>query len=247
MKQSPIQNIYDDPDFFSGYKKLRQNNGGFNDEIEQKAIRSLLPNLEGKSVLDIGCGFGDFCYFLSTQKIKQVIGLDPSHNMLKEAKRLHSHELITYQCSPIETASFTPHQFDLLVSSVAFHYVEDYAALIKKMADWLKPNGYLIFSVEHPICTANPLCRAQRDENDTEVFPLYNYRDEGRFSQTWFIDNVQKYHRTLSTYINTLLQHQFSLCSILEPMPSDELIEKRPAFAQHKIRPPLLVIKAQRL
>ncbi|MBX9742256.1 MAG: class I SAM-dependent methyltransferase [Chthoniobacterales bacterium] len=246
MKQPSIQNIYDDPDFFSGYKKLRQNNQGFNDEIEQKAIRSLLPNLEGASVLDIGCGFGNFCYFLSTQKIKEVIGLDPSQKMIAEAKRLHSNNLITYQCCPIETASFSSNQFDLVVSSVALHYVEDYAAIVKKVAHWLKPNGYLIFSVEHPICTANPLCRSLKDKENTEVFPLYNYRDEGRFHQTWFIDNVQKYHRTLSTTINTLLQHQFSLCSILEPMPTDELIEERPAFAVHKIRPPLLIIKAQK-
>lgn len=246
MNPSSTQNIYDDPDFFSGYKKLRENAQGFNDVIEQKALRSLLPSLDGASVLDIGCGLGHGAYFLSTQNAKEIIGLDPSHKMIAEAKRVHADERITYECCPIENASFFPGQFDLIVSSVALHYVEDYPAVIKKIARWLKPQGYLIFSVEHPICTANPQCRRQQDEEGTEVFPVYNYRDEGKFFQTWFVENVQKYHRTVATYINTLLQHPFSLCSVLEPMPTEELIAAQPAFAVHKIRPPLLVIKAQK-
>ena len=79
-----------------------------------------------------------------------------------------------------------------------------------------------------------------------EIFPVCNYRDEGIFEQTWFIDGVQKYHRTLSIYVNVLLECGFSISKILEPMPTEQMIEKYPAVAVHKIRPPLLVIKAQR-
>jgi ubiquinone/menaquinone biosynthesis C-methylase UbiE len=240
-----IQNVYDNPTFFEGYKQLRQGDQGFNNQLEQPAIRSLLPEVKGKTALDIGCGFGDFCYFLSTQGIKEVIGLDPSEKMITEAKQLHSNDRITYQCCSAESAVVEANQFDFVFSSLALHYIEDYAAIVRKVAKCLKPQGYFLFSVEHPVCTANPFAKIKIDENSTEFFPVYNYRDEQQFHQTWFIEGVQKYHRTISTYVNTLLQNCFSLCALLEPMPTDEMIEKRPAFAVHKIRPPLLIIKAQ--
>lgn len=61
------------------------------------------------------------------------------------------------------------------------------------------------------------------------------------FKQKWFDDAIN-YHRTVSTYINTLIDAGFNIKKILEPMPDDNLIESRPECAVHKIRPPLLVI-----
>lgn len=240
MKNS-IQNVYDNPTFFEGYKNLRQGDQGFNNLLEQPAIRALLPNVKDKVALDIGCGFGDFCAFLLTQGIKQVIGIDPSEKMIAEAKQLSAHENIIYRCAPVESAIFDSQQFDFIFSSLAFHYVEDYAAVIKKIAHWLKPNGELLFSIEHSICTANSMAQIKSDEQGRNFFPLYNYRDEQRFYQTWFIEGVEKYHRTVSTYVNTLLEQGFSLCHLSEPMPTDEMIAQRNAFQMNKIRPPLLV------
>ena len=57
----PQQNIYDDEIFFSGYKKLRTNENNANNLFETPALFSLLANLEGKVILDLGCGYGDHC------------------------------------------------------------------------------------------------------------------------------------------------------------------------------------------
>lgn len=54
------QNVYDNPDFFEGYKTLRQNDFGLNGALELPAIRALLPELGHLYVLDLGSGFGDF-------------------------------------------------------------------------------------------------------------------------------------------------------------------------------------------
>lgn len=245
MKPSSVQNIYDEPAFFEGYKQLRKNRLGFNDQIEQPAIKSLLPEVKEKVVLDIGCGFGDFCYFLCKQGASHVVGIDPSQNMLAEACHLNSNERIVYQCCAIESAYFNDNQFDMVVSSVALHYVEDYLSIVTKVAQWLKSKGYFIFSVEHPICTANLLAKLKTDENNVEYHPVYNYRDEKAFKQTWFIEGVRKYHRTVSTYLNALIQNNFTICTVLEPMPTDAMIAETSSFAVHKIRPPLLLIKAQ--
>ena len=53
------QNIYDNPEFFAGYKKLRDGGGALNETLEQPALWSLVgDSLAGSSVLDLGCGFG---------------------------------------------------------------------------------------------------------------------------------------------------------------------------------------------
>ena len=58
---SKSQNIYANDAFFEGYKALRDGDCNFNDLLEQPAMADLLPDLEGKAVLDLGCGYGHNC------------------------------------------------------------------------------------------------------------------------------------------------------------------------------------------
>ena len=43
----------------------------------------------------------------------------------------------------------------LLPALFAFHYIEDFPALLASIANKLKPNGTLVFSQEHPITTCH--------------------------------------------------------------------------------------------
>ena len=52
------QNIYDDPDFFAGYRRLPRQAEGLSAAPEWPVLRSMLPALAGKRVVDLGCGFG---------------------------------------------------------------------------------------------------------------------------------------------------------------------------------------------
>ena len=239
-----IQNIYDNQAFFEGYKELRKNNDGFNASLEQPAICSLLPDLKDVKILDIGCGFGDFSRYAIKQGAASVLGIDPSYNMIQEAKKLTHESSIIFQQLGIENFESKPDTFDLVVSSLAFHYVEDFQDIASKISSWLKPGGYLVFSVEHPICTSYPDGIIKIDEHGRNFHPVYNYRDEASFTQEWLVEGVQKFHRKVSTYVNTLIECDFKIDKILEPQPSDEIIAQKPKFAIHKIRPPLLMIKA---
>ncbi len=55
------QNIYDNDEFFDGYKKLRENPIAANDIVEKPALFLLCPDFVGKTVLDLGCGYGENC------------------------------------------------------------------------------------------------------------------------------------------------------------------------------------------
>ena len=164
--------------------------------------------------------------------------------MLEEAKKLTSNQNIYFQQTAIENFNTPSNSFDLIISSLAFHYVQDFNAIIERLVIWLKAGGVFLFSVEHPICTAYPEAQIKIDEHGRSFHPIYNYRDEGLFNQTWFVEGVQKYHRTVSTYINTLITYGLKIDAVLEPMPTEEMIKQRNQFLIHKIRPPLLIIKS---
>ena len=96
------QNVYDDPVFFNGYKKLRQNDTGLNGALEVPALHALLPNLSGKSILDLGCGFGDFARYARGAGAHSVTAVDISLKMISEAERLTDDDLISYTHCSIE-------------------------------------------------------------------------------------------------------------------------------------------------
>ena len=72
------QILYDNQDFFDGYFALRNQDINYNDLLEQPAMAELLPNLSGKAVLDLGCGFGQNCKDFVCRGAKRVVGVDIS-------------------------------------------------------------------------------------------------------------------------------------------------------------------------
>ena len=88
------QNIFDDEVFFDGYKKLRDQEVNANILFEIPALTSLLPDLEGKEILDLGCGFGEHCVEYVKRGAKRVVGIDLSEKMIfrnKLFQRYHLH------------------------------------------------------------------------------------------------------------------------------------------------------------
>ena len=81
------QNIYDNEIFFAGYKKIRENQVNANNLFEIPALFSMMPNLKDKSILDLGCGFGEHCKGFVESGAKKVIGIDISEKMLEIAKQ----------------------------------------------------------------------------------------------------------------------------------------------------------------
>ena len=72
------QNIYDDETFFAGYRQLRDTDAGINGAVKIPAMRALLPPLAGCTVLDLGCGFGDFARYARNAALRRSLP-SPSH------------------------------------------------------------------------------------------------------------------------------------------------------------------------
>lgn len=231
------QNIYDDAEFFAGYLQLRSDDTGLNSAIETPALAGLLPDVSGLRVVDLGCGFGVACRDYAQAGAASVVGVDPSQRMLCIAREI-DHPAVTFIRGYAEDVNFPAGSVDVVVSSLALHYVEDLDAVFARVRTWLAPSAVLVFSIEHPVITASP------DGQTEGGWLLRDYFRRGRRDTSWFLDGVVKYHRTVGDVVTALLRAGFRLDALQEPEPVDGAVERQPSLARHLDRPPLLVIRA---
>jgi ubiquinone/menaquinone biosynthesis C-methylase UbiE len=233
------QNIYDDPAFFTAYQEMRDAESGINAAIEQPALRALLPDVTGRSVLDLGCGDGQLCRELAALGAAQVVGVDPSARMLALARERTDSPAVTYRQAFAEDVAVEDAGFDLVVSSLALHYVADLGSLLTRVTGWLRPGGWLVASMEHPMRTADP-------EHSLEPGLVDHYADEGSRDQSWLVDGVVKYHRRVSTILNAVMAAGLDLRAVAEPTPAPSALAARPDLDRHRRRPAILALAAVR-
>lgn len=240
------QNIYDNEEFFEGYGRLSRSIEGLQGAAEWPALRAMLPDVRGRSVLDLGCGFGWFCRWARQQGAAHVLGLDVSDKMLARARADTDDRAIVYTRTDLEHLDVAPGSFDLAYSSLALHYIERLEALLGQVHRALVPGGHLVFSVEHPIYTAPTNPGWSVDAAGRKTWPVDRYLDEGPRSTDWLTKGVIKQHRSIATYINVLLELQFAIARVEEWGPTDEQVASRPALADERQRPPFLLVAARR-
>lgn len=240
------ENKYDDPVFFEKYSRMDRSVEGLSGAGEWHELKKLLPSFNGKRVLDLGCGYGWHCIVAAQGGAASVVGVDISQKMLAEAKSRTGQPCVFYRCSAMEDLDFPSGSFDVVISSLAFHYVADFGALVEKIADWLTPGGHFVFSVEHPIFTASgsqDWCYGP--DGGIRHFPVDRYFEEGVRRPEFLGEPVIKYHRTLTTYLEALLTAGFRLKHVVEPTPPAEMMQ-RPGMRDELRRPMMLLVAAEK-
>jgi SAM-dependent methyltransferase len=240
------QNIYDTPEFFGGYSQLNRSVYGLAGAPEWPAIRTLIPNLQGKRVADLGCGFGWFARWARGHGAAYVLGLDLSENMLARARSLTEDENIEYVIADLEHLALPGLLFNLAYSSLAFHYVEDFDRLIRTVHGALVPGALLIFSIEHPIYMAPSHPGWSTDSEGRRTWPINRYSVEGPRTTNWLAKGVLKYHRTMETTLNTLIRSGFTVQHVQEWAPTADQLAAMPDLADEIERPMMLIVSAQR-
>ncbi|WMT89240.1 class I SAM-dependent methyltransferase [Pelagibacterium sp. H642] len=239
------QNIYDDPAFFEGYSQFPRSREGLAAANEWPALRAMLPDLNGKRVLDLGCGFGAFARFAAAEGANSVLGIDLSEKMLETARERTDNAAVAYQRGDLDKLDLGDRTFDVVFSSLAFHYAADFATLARTIRAALTDGGALVFSVEHPLFAVRTEPEFSTDAGGKRVFLVDDYLGEGKRVTSWVVDGVEKYHRTIATYINSLLDAGFSLSAIDEWGPGPELLAQNPDYIDHRIRPMFLLMGAR--
>ncbi len=115
----------------------------------------------------------------------------------------------------------------------------------RKVHKYLVPHGRFIFSVEHPVFTSTATqqwCLGPTGE--VKHWPVDNYQQEGVRDSQWLEGHVLKYHRTMATYVNTLLEAGFRIRKLIEPEPLAEQLVKHPDWKDEGRRPMFLLVSA---
>lgn len=241
--------IYDDEKFFYNYIDLRNTKNNYNDLIEQPIVFDLIGDVTGKTVMDIGCGYGAMTIKIANRDAKQVLGIDASEKMIEKGKKENYHEKIVYKVLPAEEIRTIKSKFDIIVSCLAFHYIENFQKLFSDIACLLEENGKLIFSMEHPMYTASKYPQQwinDSKDNTATGFIIDHYGEESVRNINWLGKDVIKYHHKIETIINALIDAGFALEKIIEPSPSKGLIKEVPKTAHELHRPAYLIIKCSK-
>jgi len=240
------QNIYDNQAFFDGYAQLPRSQFGLEAAPEWASIQAMLPDLNGKRVIDLGCGYGWFCRSAREAGAAEVLGIDLSEKMLARAQQLTDDNGISYQRGDLGQLVLPEQTFDLVYSQLALHYLPLLAPIFATVYQALQPGGWFVFTTEHPIYTCPVRQGWLTDSEGQRSWAVNNYQNEGKRVSNWLADGVVKYHRTLGTTLNALIAAGFAIRHVNEWGPSAEQIETNPALAEEAERPMMVLISAQR-
>ena len=239
------ENRYDDPEFFEKYSQMSRSVQGLCGAGEWPALEKLMPDVENMEILDLGCGSGWHCIYFCQKKAARVIGVDLSEKMLETARKKSAGLDISYLRCAMEDVDFPDNSFDMVFSSLALHYVEDFARLAEKVKRMLKQGGIFLFSCEHPVFTAQGSQDWLYDEKgEIRCFPVDRYYYQGERDAIFLGEHVRKYHRTFTGYLKPLLKLGFTVTDFEEPMPTEEARRTIPGMEDEMRRPMMMIIKA---
>lgn len=241
------ENKYDEELFFEKYSHFPRSVEGLQAAGEWHELQKMLPDFKGKRVLDLGCGFGWHCIYAAEQGAISIVGVDISKKMLAEADKKTKYKNISYICNSIEDYEYPEQAFDVVISSLSFHYVERFDDICIKVNRCLADDGDFVFSVEHPVFTA----QGKQDwVYDKEYNPMYwpvdHYFLEGSRCANFLGENVIKYHKTFATYAGALLKYGFLITGICEPTPTQDMLKKNPLMNDELRRPMMLILSAKK-
>jgi len=241
------ENKYDDDRFFEEYSRFPRSVQGLSAAGEWHELKKLLPSFKEKRVLDLGCGFGWHCIYAARQGASYVLGTDISEKMLAVARIKTAYPCIEYRQMAMEDMDFSANAFDVVISSLAFHYTSDFKDLCVKISACLTAGGHFVFSVEHPIFTAYGTQDWAYDMDGNRIhWPVDSYFFEGKRDTVFLGEHIIKYHKTLTTYLNTLLQTGFTITGIVEPQPAKHLLNTVSDMKDELRRPMMLLVSAKK-
>jgi len=197
---------------------------------ERPATLSLLPDVNNKRVLDVGCGPGVYAEWLVAHGA-QVVAFDANPKMVRLARQRLGGKAQVVEAnleSPLDFLEAA--SFDVVVCPLVMDYVKDWESAFREFQRVLRAAGCLIFSMEHP------------------YGKFYDHRETCNYFAVELVEyiwrgfgkpvGVPSYRRPLSEVINPLLRAGFILDHILEPLPTEEFKAQDPKDYEELIRSP---------
>jgi ubiquinone/menaquinone biosynthesis C-methylase UbiE len=233
----------------------------YRDHLNTPAFFDLLPEVKGLSGLDIGCGEGYNTRLLAARGAN-VTAIDIAEVFIEHAKRAEEEEPlgIDYRVASAVELPFADAAFDFATGFMSFMDIPETARVFSEANRVLKPGGFLQFSITHP-CYDTPHRRNLRNENGlTYAIEVGDYfrNFDGEIAE-WLFGaapnhlkqglpkfKTPRFTRTVSQWLNLLIDTGFMLERITEPRPSDESVLACPDLQDAQVVANFLHIRARK-
>lgn len=233
---------------------LDPNDSIYHAYYEKPAIRAELPDLTGQDVLSIGCGSGVDTQWFIDNGARTATGVDMSEELIKIAKQ--NYPKASFHVMDMEALELADGSYNILYSSLAIHYLDDWTEALSEAYRVLKPAGIYIFSCSHPIDTA-----LERDEDGKARSSLLGRVVNEKGERTIYGDylatqsngikpvdgvlgafSVRIYHRPISKMIEQIRTSGFTIRRMVEPLPSPVMRRINPDIYKQLMRSPEFMI-----
>jgi SAM-dependent methyltransferase len=233
----------------------------YRDALNTPAFLAMLPPVSGLEGLDIGCGEGTNTRLLAKLGAR-MRGIDLAPTFIRHADASESADPlgIGYEVGDAMALPYPDGSFDFAASFMCLMDVPDPGRALSEARRVLRPGGFVQFSILHP-CFVPPHRKVLRDPDGTvraiEVGDYFDERD-GRID-TWCFSNlpeadrgrfppfrVPRFHRTLSSWVDMIVESGLAIQKFGEPSASEELAQAVPAVADTRVAGIFLHIRAVR-
>ncbi len=226
--------LYSDPELAASYARVTAVNLA-NAAYERPAVHALLGDVTGLDVLDAGCAAGEHSAWLIDHGAR-VTALDASETMLRLARERVGERARVLQADLAEPLPLARASFDLVLSSLTLHYLDDWLVPLREFARVLRPGARLVLSTHHPLMT---------------VDDVPDYFAVTVVEEAWlgFSDDpvpVRFFHRPLQRIVSDVHAAGFALRALHEPRPVPGSESRNPALAERfRTRPGFLIVEAE--
>ncbi|MBI1863763.1 methyltransferase domain-containing protein [Candidatus Woesebacteria bacterium] len=201
-----------------------EENDVFKREVDTPAFVNMLGDVKNKSVLDIGCGNGDFVKKISKLTTK-VVGLDGSPKMI-EAARKNFPEGNFIVCDLMgEKIPLSDDSVDIVTSKMMLMNVESVRKVGEKVFEVLKNDGLYAIDVVHPF---RPVLKNL--QNSSRYNKSLNYFKETSGTIEFNGKKYSYYYRSTSQYVDETIDSGFKLLQMDELGIDENLVKKYPVL-----------------
>ena len=235
--------FYDAPGVLERYREARP--PGVSDPnlvMEEPAVLDALGSVAGLRIVDLGCGDAGLGRRLLRDGCARYLGIDGSERMAEVARETLRGTPGEVERGDIEDFAAPPGAFDVVVSRMALHYVEDVARVLSACHACLAPGGRVVFTVVHPVITSHD-ARASTEELRRD-WVVDDYFAGGPRELDWLGARVVWHHRTVEAYVAALQDAGFDLVALRECAPRPERFAGDEAELARRRRIPMFLLLA---
>jgi cyclopropane fatty-acyl-phospholipid synthase-like methyltransferase len=198
----------------------------------------MMGDVVHKRILDLGCGDGIFGLELIDLGAKSYIGLESSFKMVQMANEILRQQGAKIEHTNIEAWDYPSEKFDLVVSRLALHYVEDLDKTFQNVNKTLKKQGRFVFSMVHPVITSSDKSREKSAVRKDWI--VDNYFTTGSRKVRFMGNFVKQYHRTIEDIFQSLQNADFVVEQLRESRPKIDFFDDEQLY-KRRMRIPLFI------